>query len=210
MRSSMQTNVLLQRPKVGKSAPSTRDLPPDDFAYGPQFHDNHGVKEMFEGWSELERPSTTSRVISARYKARQDYPATNRAAVHAGCVSPHEFRDFKQTHNIPVRPPQNHKAEEEAYRRDAIRSMTHGIPTPVSTEMNACMTWQGGHDAVERGRSKQTTRHSAPVRRGLGPVRMTRASRAHTAMPPPAPTEADTFKMRRFREIDRYAIDDQW
>jgi hypothetical protein len=213
-RASMQSNVLLQRPKVGRAAPTTRSLPSDDFAYTPQRHDGYGVREIFQGWEELERPSTTSRAVAARHRAPQDFPATNRAALRSGCVTSHEFRDFKKTHRILVKPQENYDAVEEEYRKDTIRGMTHGVLTPVSTDMKNVMTWQPGREALEKAKQKQTMRNSPKPdelrRKANHGIRPTRASIGHTVQPPSPPTRADTFKMKRFLDIDRYAIDDQW
>jgi hypothetical protein len=213
MRASMKTNVLLLRPKVGKVMQPTRNLPPDEFAYTPQYHDSYGVREIFQGWAELERPSTTSRIVAARHRAPQDFVATNRAAIRSGCVSAHDFRDFKKKHEILVKPEENYDAEEECFRSTQIRSMVHGISTPVSTDMKAVMTWQYGRDAIERGRQRQSLRHLPKagdlknrVNHGIKP---TRASRGHTLKPAGPPTVADTFKISRFLAIKRYAIDDQ-
>jgi hypothetical protein len=41
-------------------------------------------------------------------------------------------------------------------------------------------------------------------------VRPTLASRGHTKKPAPAPTEAETFTIPRFRNVNHYAIDDKW
>jgi hypothetical protein len=98
----MRTNVILQRPKVGQVMPPTRNLPDEDFAYTPRKHDNHGVKEIFQEWEQREREQTAKRERSARRRTchRQDYVATNRCALRAGCVTAKEFRDFKKKHEI--------------------------------------------------------------------------------------------------------------
>jgi hypothetical protein len=211
-RPSMRTNVLLQRPKVGAASATTRDLPPEEHAYTPQRHDGYGVKEIFAEWEDTCRPQTEP---SARRRvgARQDYVATNRAALRSGCVSAREFRDFRKGHEILVRPEENYDAEDEDYNRAVRREMVHGRPTPARTEIRDTITWQGGRDAVERARDKQTARSldtAARPTRGIGAVKQTRASRGHTVKPPPPPTHAETFKMKRFLAIDRYAIDDTW
>jgi hypothetical protein len=208
----MKTNVLLQKPKLGKIIQATRTLPPDEFAYTPQFHDGYGVREIMYHWNELEKPNPRSRSVSARHLPRQDFPATNVAALRNGCVTAHEFRDFKKKHKILVKPEENYDAEEEQYRTVTIRNMTHGKPTPISTEMKDSLEWRYGRDAVERARSRQTLRHMPKaddlkkrVNHGIKP---TRASRGETVKPPPPLTVADTFKMQRFLDINRYAIDD--
>jgi hypothetical protein len=206
-RPTMKTNVLLQRPKVGKVIKTTRTLPPDEFAYTPQFHDPYGVREIFQHWETLERPSTTSRLVAARHRPRQDFVATNRSAIRNGCVTAHEFRDFKKKHEILVKPEENYDAEEEQFREVTIRNMTHGKSTPVSTEMKGCLTWQFGREAIDRARSRQTVRHTPRAldlkKRVNHGIKMTRASRGETVKPPPAPTVADTFKIQRYVDVNR-------
>jgi hypothetical protein len=210
----MKTNVLLQKPKLGKIIQTTRNLPPDEFAYTPMFHDPYGVKEIMYNWETLERPKPRSKSVDARHLPRQDFVATNRAAIRGGCVTAHEFRDFKKKHKILVKPEENYDAEEEEFRKVTIRNMTHGIGTPVSTEMKDSLTWRYGREAVERARSRQIRRHTPKAtdlkKRVNHGIKLTRASRGETVKPPPAPTVADTFKMQRFLAIDRYAIDDTW
>jgi hypothetical protein len=211
-RPSMRTNVLLQRSKVGAAAATTRDLPPEEFAYTPQHHDGYGAREIFAEWEASGRPQTEP---SARRRvgARQDYVATNRAALHSGCISAREFRDFRKKHEILVRPEENYDAEDEEFNRAVRRDTVHGKPTPAKSEIRDILTWQGGRDAVDRARDRQTTRSldtGARLTRGIGTIRQTRASRGHTVKPLPPPTLAETFKMKRFLAIDRYAIDDTW
>jgi hypothetical protein len=214
-RPSMRTNVILQRPKIGQVIQTTRNLPESDFAYTPQYHDNYGVREIFQNWATLDRPRTTSRDVSARRyaSARQDFPATNRAALRSGCITAKEFRDFKKRHTILTKSEANYDAEDDEYNRNVRKSMVHGIPTPVTTDMRDTLTWQFGRDAVERARTRQTTRHLPPLdghkpRVVTGNVKLTKAARGETVKPPPPLTYGDTFKMRRFLAIDRYAIDD--
>jgi hypothetical protein len=211
----MRTNVILQRPKIGKVIQTTRTLPDDDFAYTPGYHDNYGVREIFQHWGEIERPRTSMRDVSARRhaSARQDYIATNRAALRSGCVTAREFRDFKKRHTILTRTEANYDAEDDEYNKNVRRSMIHGIPTPVTTDMRDTLTWQFGRDAVERARDRQTVRHLPPIdgqkRRAVtGTVKLTKAARGETVKPPPPLTYGDTYKIRRFADIGRYAIDD--
>jgi hypothetical protein len=208
----MRTNVLLQRPKVGRALATTRDLPPEEYAYTAQPHDGYGMKEIFAEWEDTCRPQTEPSG-RRRVGARQDYVATNRAALRSGCISAREFREFRKKHEILVRPEENFDTEDEEYNRAVRRAMVHGMPTPAESEMRNTLTWQGGRGALDRARDRQTARSldtaSRPAR-GIGAVRQTRASRGHTVKPPPPPTQAETFKMKRFLAIDRYAIDDTW
>jgi hypothetical protein len=172
------------------------------------------VKEIFQEWDKLEREQRAKRERSARRRIsrRQDFVATNRCALRAGCVTAKEFRDFKKRHEILVRPEENYDAANDAYNRVVRREMIHGITTPVSTEMLETITWQAGRDAVERGRARQAKRHGSPA--GIGKkkirdgVKRTKAARGETVKPPPSQTYGDAFKIARFRDIDHYAIDD--
>jgi hypothetical protein len=215
-RVSMRTNVLLQRPKVGQVIRTTRTLPADEFAYTPMRHDGYGVKEIFSEWEQTCNPRPSTREASARHRtySRQDFVATNRAALRGGCISAKEFREFKKKHEILVKPEENYDAEDDEYNKIVRRNTVHGIATPVNTEMAATLTWQYGREAVERARSKQTLRHMPTTvllkRRAVHGIKPTRASRGETVKPPPPPTVADMFKMKRFLAINRYAIDDTW
>jgi hypothetical protein len=211
----MKTNVLLVRPKLGTVFPVTRSLPADEFSYGSRSHDGYGVKEIMESWDAIEHPQSArvSGGFSPRHRPRQDYPATNRAAVHVGCVTPREFRDFKKSHEILVTTQENYDSDVENFRIDKIRSMAHGKPSPPSTDLKGCLTYQFLRESIEQGRERQAALHSphaevsAPkVSHG---VRHTRASREHTLKPSPSPTFAETFKIQRYVDIDRYAIDDK-
>jgi hypothetical protein len=215
-RPSMRANVLLQRPKVGQVIRTTRALPPEEFAYTPMAHDGYGVKEIFSEWEQTCNPRPSTREASARRRtcSRQDFVATNRAALRSGCISAKEFRDFKKKHEILVKPEENYDAEDDEYNKIVRRNTVHGIATPVNTEMAATLTWQYGREAIERARAKQTLRHIPTTvslkRKASRGIKPTRASRGETVKPPPPPTRADTFKIKRFAEIDRYAIDDTW
>jgi hypothetical protein len=214
-RPSMSTNVLLQHPKLGQVIQTTRSLPDEQFAHTPRYRDDHGVREIFQNWATLEQPSLSARDHSARRhtSVRQDFVATNRAALRAGCVTAGEFRDFKKRHTILTKSELNLDAEDDAYDREVRRAMIHGTPTPVATEIRDTLTWQFGREAVDRARERQTMRQSIPAE-SLKPkvasarVRWTKAARGEAVKPESPATIADTFKIRRFAEIGRYAIDD--
>jgi hypothetical protein len=213
-RPSMRTNVLFQRPKLERVRQPIRNLPGEDFAHTPRFHDDHGVKEIFQEWDKREREQTAKRERSARRRIcrRQDFVATNRSALRAGCVTAKEFRDFKKSHEILVKPEENYDAANDAYNKVVRRNMVHGIQTPVSTEMLETITWQAGRDAVERGRARQAKRHApaagnAKKRISRG-VKRTKAARGETVKAAPPQTYGDAFKIARFSNIDHYAIDD--
>jgi hypothetical protein len=210
----MRANVLLQRPKLGIAAQTTRSLPGEQFAHTPRYHDDHGVREIFRHWGTLEQPSLSVRDLSARRhaSARQDFVATNRAALGDGCVTAGEFREFKKRHTILTKSELNFEADDHQYNRDVRQSLVHGIPTPVATEMRGTLTWQFGRDAVECARERQTARHSTadggkPTVVN-GRVRWIKAARGEAVKQAPPATLAQAFKMKRFTAIDRHAIDD--
>jgi nucleoid-associated protein YgaU len=206
----MRTNVLLQRPKIGKVIQTTRSLPGDDFAYNPKPHDDHGVREIFQHWATLDRPQTTDREVQARHRPPQDFVATNRAAIRAGCQTAKEFRDFKKAHEILVRPEENFDEADDSYNRRVRQEMIHGIPTPVTTEMQRTLTWQFGRDAVERAKERRLPPLEATKGIRFHGPKWNKAARGETVKQPPPATYADNFKMKRFLAINRYAIDDRW
>jgi hypothetical protein len=215
-RMSMKTNVLLQRPKVGRGCPTTQELPSEDFRYGIVHHDGWGVKEIFAEWDAATRPTLSTRSLADRRRiySHQDFVATNRAAVRAGCISAREFREFKKKHEILVKPEENSAAEDDAHNAIVRRSMTHGKSTIVKSEMKDCLTWQSGRDAVDKARGKQTIRHQPTIfeikRKTNHGIKPTRASRGHTVKAREGPSLAETFKMKKFLDVEGYAIDDKW
>ena len=144
---------------------------------------------------------------------RRDFIATNKAALKAGCVNSKEYREFQKSHRINVKPEENIAAAEDELARAKHRAMVHGIPTPASSEMKECLTWQSGREAKERAmrlRQIREARKEAREARKPKGVRHTRASRGETYKPDPPPTYAETYKIPRFRDIEGYAIDDKW
>ena len=144
---------------------------------------------------------------------RRDFVATNKAALKAGCVNAKEYREFHKSCRINVKPEENLKAAADEYARALHRAMVHGIPTPVSSEMKDCLTWQGYREAKERAvRKREVQAARKQVKDAMRPKgpRHTRASRGHTRKPDPPPSYADTYKIPRFRDIKGYKIDDKW
>lgn len=144
---------------------------------------------------------------------RRDFVATNKAALKAGCVNSKEYREFQKSVRINVKPEENLKAAEDEFARAQHRAMVHGIPTPVSSEMKDCLTWQGYREAKERAvRMREIKAARKEARQAMRPkgVRHTRASRGHTYKPDPPPTYAETYKIPRYRDIQGYKIDDKW
>lgn len=217
-RASMKTNVLLQRHKVGRHTPSTRDLPPDDYSYGEMKHDNYGVKDIFEGFKVRPPPASARNSRSKRAApAQRDFVATNKAALRAGCVSAREFDEFRSSHMITKKPEVNLVAQSDDDFKMMTRSMVHGVQNHIEHEMKQCLEYQYGRDAVEQARQRQALRQkrlqSPSMNRGKMQQRAllaTKATRGESVKPVVPPTHADNFKMKRFLAIDHYAIKDKW
>ena len=218
VRPSMAKNPLLVRNKIGHAAPSTQDLPGPDFRYGKRSKSEAGVKEMFENWAKLEQAPVTTRRKS-EFVPTQDFIATNRAALRHGCRTAKEFRDYQINHAIMKKAEisdANLESKEAFHRR--VTGMVHGISTPVSSEMKDCLTWKFGREAKERALARReyelkSTKHQ--IRQSKKTTlarasRATRASRGHTYVAYKQPKESDTFKIKKYAEIDHYAIDDKW
>lgn len=144
---------------------------------------------------------------------RKDYVATNKAALKAGCITAHDFREFQKNTNICVKPEENLAAAEDEFSRSVHRSMVHGRPNHVKSEIKDCLTWQGYKEAKEKAiqtREVKTARRQVKASMKPKGVRHTRASRGHTHKPEAPPSYADTFKIKRFRDIEGYAIEDKW
>ena len=219
MRPSMMKNPLLVRNKVGHAAPSTHDLPGEDYRYGIRSKKGAGVKEMFANWEKIEQAPVTTRRKAGDFTPTQDFIATNRAAIRHGCKTAKEFREYQQNHAImkkaEVTDPGS-ESKESFHKR--VTEMTHGISTPVSSEMKDCLTWKFGRDAKARALARReyeltSTKHQIKQSKRTTLARAsraTRASRGHTYVAYKQPKESDTFKIKRFANIDHYAIDDKW
>ena len=200
-RPSSRSDPRRRRPRRSRS-PSPENTPPQTYA--------GASKQERAIWT----PSKYKQPVGIEeYGPRRDFIATNKAALKAGCVNAKEYREFHKIRRINVKPEENLAAAEDEFARAQHRAMVHGIPTPVSSEMKDCLTWQGYREAKERAvrmRELKTARREA--REALRPkgIRHTRASRGHTNKPDPPPTYAETYKIPRFRDIEGYAIDDKW
>ncbi|EAY04246.1 hypothetical protein TVAG_474520 [Trichomonas vaginalis G3] len=222
IRPSMLKNPLLVRNKIGKAAPSTHDLPPSDYRYGCKTNIGEGVKEMFQNWEKIENPEETQPDSSRRkteFKPGNDYIAMNRNAIRHGCRTSKEFREFQLKHPVMKKVvDSDSKIESNQNFHTRVVSMTHGIPTPVTSEMKECLTWYYGREAKERALAKRALEASTRARASTATTssirsratRPTRASIGHTKVCYVAPRESDTFKIKRFADIDHYAIVDYW
>lgn len=217
-RASMKTNCLLTRHKVGVHAPSTRDLPDDDYSYGQMKHDNYGVKDIFEGFAVRPPPASARRPKKSGAAIRKrDFIATNKAALKAGCVSAREYDEYRHQHMIEVKPQDNGILTEDEDFKFKTRNMVHGVQYHIENEMKKCLEYQYGRDAVENARKRQALRQQRMASPQVSKAQLykrshlaTRATRGHSVKPEVPPTYADTFKMKRFLAINRYAIDDKW
>ncbi|OHS99336.1 hypothetical protein TRFO_34241 [Tritrichomonas foetus] len=218
-RLSMKSNYLLQKTKVGKVPPCPYPLPDDDYAYGISYHDDYGVKEIFDNYKKLSihQPKKRKSKRISKMVVKRDFVATNKAALKAGCVTAREYDEYRHEHMIPVQPEENYNVTSDQLLKYKQRNMVHGVQYHIENEMKKCLEYQYGRDAVEKAREKQRIRQEklasptnkmskAYSRRLL----TTRATRGHSVKPEPQPSYADTFKMKRFLAIDRYAIEDKW
>ena len=220
-RPSMSKNPLLVQGDVGHTTPSTQDLPGPDYRYGIRSKHSSSVAECFSNYGLDDNDDDdipVERCLSARRprKEKQDYIATNKAALRAGCRTAREFRDYKLEHDIPIKQEVKTTAAEKIAFHRKVSNMTHGDRTVIVDEMKDCMTYKTLNDAIVKAiADRQKNIEKAKRIKAKKPnlvtgTRSTNASRGHTYKPPPPPTEAQTFKMKRFRDINRYAIDDKW
>lgn len=144
---------------------------------------------------------------------KKDFVATNKAALKAGCVTARDFREFQKNTHICVKPEENLAVAEDEFARAVHRSMVHGRPNHVKSEIKDCLTWQGYKEAKEKAiQTREVKSARRQVKASMKPrgIRHTRASRGHTHKPEAPPSYADTFKIKRFRDIEGYAIEDKW
>ena len=218
-RASMSSNYLLQKVKVGKVPPAPYPLPDEDYAYGVCYHDDHGVKEIFDNYRlmSLHPPRSKSKSRSASVMKRNDYTATHKAALNAGMVTPREFNEYFTNHMISKAPDVSVNYVEDQEHQMKVRNMVHGVQYHIEKEMRKCLEYEYGRMAVEKAREKQRKRMEAledPKNKNnkayLRRLLTTKASRGHAVKPQLPPTPAETFKMKRFLAIDHYAIEDKW
>ena len=218
IRASMFKNPLLVRNKIGHHTPSTHKLPPEDYTYGMVYPQGEGVKDMFDNWALVESGAYSARA-NKNYRPQQDFIATNKAAIKAGCVTPREIRKYQMEHPIMQKQEVKNEGQETPEQfHNRVTQMVHGIHTPYVSEMEDCLTFKTGREAKERALAKRQremermslkTAHSRKniTQRSMRP---TRASLGHQYIAHPPEKPSDTFKMKRFLEIDHYAIDDKW
>lgn len=158
----------------------------------------------------IKQPTGMKRI---KKNANRDYIETNKQALRAGCCTAREFDEFKQTHEINVKPEENFKTQEDEYLRVLHKQMVHGIPTPPLTGVKDCLNWAGYKEAKQKAierRERQKERKAKNASLKPKGIHYTRAARGHSHKPDPPPSYADTFKMKRFTNIDHYAIKDYW
>lgn len=214
----MSKNILLVQGEVGKVTPATYNLPSEDFRYGIRTKSNGSVADCFKCYDTEDEPCVQERCLTSRRqkKAKVDYIATNKKALKSGCLTARDFREFKESHTIPVRQIERNSELEREVHQKKIDDMVHGIKTPVVEEIKDCMTYKTLNDSMTRAiQNKAANEEKARRKKAMKPnlrtgTRSTKASRGHTFKPAPPPSEADTFKIKRFREIQGYAIDDKW
>ncbi|CAK60859.1 unnamed protein product (macronuclear) [Paramecium tetraurelia] len=97
------TNPLLMKDDVGKSKPSTFNLPNQDFVYGqPLARDKEGAKEVTMTWKFHQE--SQDRVPN------RDFPELNKQSIHNGSVKAHvtvhsiqDMYKFRQTHDARLK-----------------------------------------------------------------------------------------------------------
>ena len=153
------------------------------------------------------------------FKPQRDWITINKNAVHNGCITSRDFRNYQTEHQIMQKPKQLSEGQETNEQfHDRVNQMTHGVHYDIVNEMEDCLTFKTGREAKERALAKRqremqrntylksntrqaiTQRSTRPTRASLG--------HQHVAYVPEKP--ADTFKMKRFCDVDHCAIDDKW
>lgn len=221
MRPSMKKNPLLSRYKVGHAPPSTQDLPDEEFRYGYIYPKGEGVAACFNfSNASEERPHSTRRGADMDFRPKQDFVATNKAALRHGCRTAKDFREYSLSHGVMQRQDKGDLgAEAKGNFHTRVSEMTHGVATPVSSEMVDCLTWRTSREAKARAlktRELEATRMRTSGDRvnrratAARAARPTRASRGHTHKGYVPPKESETFKMKRFLAIDHCAIESHW
>ena len=218
IRPSMLKNPLLVRNKIGHAAPSTHNLPDDSYVYGIKSKKGESVKDMFDNWQVVESGALSARA-NRNYHPAQDFIATNRAALRHGCVTARDFRIYQTEHPIMQKPEitgEGQETKEQFHTR--VSEMVHGIHTPYVEEMKDCLTFKTAREAKARAlarRQRELERmntRAANTRKNVTQrsMRPTRASLGHQFIAHKPEKPSDTFKIKRFAEIDHYAIDDKW
>ena len=215
-RPSMAKNPLLQRAKIGRAIPTTQDLPNEDFRYGKPSQGDLSVKDIFNHWSEVDNNNLA---ITSRqeYKPKEDFVATNRAAIRHGCKTAHDFREFYLKHPIYKKPEQEIGNSESDFHNKCT-NMTHGSKTTVSTEIQDCLTFKTGREAKERALAKKKIQSELNEFKSINSSKVswakagrpTRASRGHTYQAYKSPRESETFKLKRFLNVDKGLVKTHW
>ncbi|CAD8174727.1 unnamed protein product [Paramecium pentaurelia] len=90
------TNPLLMKDDVGKSKPSTYNLPNQDFVYGqPLARDKEGAKEVTMTWKFHQE--SQDRVPN------RDFAELNKQSIHNGSVKAHDMYKFRQTNDARLK-----------------------------------------------------------------------------------------------------------
>ena len=96
--------------------------------------------------------------------------------------------------------------------------MCHGIHSQYIDEMKDCLTFRTARENKERAIAKRqkeleamkTSKKQTKQAVAQRSMRPTRASRGHQYVPASEPKLSETFKMKKFTEIDHCTIDDKW
>ncbi|CAK57927.1 unnamed protein product (macronuclear) [Paramecium tetraurelia] len=94
--SNNHTNPLLMKDDVGKSKPSTYNLPNQDFIYGqPLSRDKEGAKEVTMTWKFHQE--------SQDHLPNRDFAELNKQSIHNGSFKAHDMYKFRQTHDARLK-----------------------------------------------------------------------------------------------------------
>ncbi|CAD8083672.1 unnamed protein product [Paramecium primaurelia] len=94
--SQNHTNPLLMKDDVGKSKPSTYNLPNQDFVYGqPLVKDKEGAKEVTMTWKFHKE--------SQDQVPNRDFTELNKQSIHNGFVKAHDMYKFRQTNDARLK-----------------------------------------------------------------------------------------------------------
>ena len=91
------TNYLIVKDDVGKAKPTTRDLPPSDFAFGKtDKNKQEGASVITTSWL-----TNHSRISSDKHNPR-DFKKLNKFAVVGGMVTSKDNYRFRKTHDVRI------------------------------------------------------------------------------------------------------------
>jgi hypothetical protein len=185
------SNHLLLKDEVGRSKPSTRDLPSSDFTYGKSAgFDAEGARAVTSSWRE-HKPSS-------RGVPRRDFKKLNSMSVTQGCFTAKHASLFRTTTDFKVKLDNIGKLNKAPPKLN--EDMTFGMPDRPSTPINAVVGNLYGRVAAEI----KAEDYSQPVvEKKIGRPRLTKAY-SYLATAVRASLEPNTkqeFKLKKFQAV---------